>query len=123
MLRWFIFSVLNLLTALRFGVRWVVRRLFPQKEPLAVWVRIQGELPYLAEPRRVPVLARWLKRPGALKDQEPHSVRELSRDLAALAKEPFVRALVVHLENFEGGGATLSALLKAVQPFKDANKP
>jgi protease-4 len=116
-------ALFNVLIALRFGLGWLFRQLPFRRPPIAVWVRVHGDLPYLMEPRRVPVFFRWLNPVKRRHPQDATSLRQLSRDLAVLAKEKHVRALVVHLESFEGSGATLTALTQAAQFFREQNKP
>jgi len=113
--------VLNLLLLLAWPFRALLGALFGPRA-VAVAVRIRGELPYLAPPKRTAWLLKLLGRGPRRDDAEPQSLRELERDLAALARRRAVKAVVLHLEGFTGSGGALSALLAALEPLRKAGK-
>ncbi|MBS2027034.1 MAG: signal peptide peptidase SppA [Deltaproteobacteria bacterium] len=122
MFRLAISLVVNLLLLLAWPIRGLMRALGRRRSALAVVLRVRGELPYLAPPRRRPWLFRLLSRREGKHPEEPTSLRDLERDLAALAERPEVKAVVLHLESFSGSGAALTALLKALEPLRKAGK-
>ena len=92
------------------------------RPPVAVWARLSGRVPYLAPPRRGGWLVRRFQRSRGGRERDPSSIRTLIKDLETLSNRPEVKAVILELEGFEGGGASLSAVREAVKNLKAKGK-
>src|SRR5947209_6694124 len=122
MLRALLAALRNLPLLLAWPLAALIRAVMRRRSRVAVAIRIRGELPYLRPPARRNLLMRIFRGKPSRDPEEPDNLRDLERDLAALAERPDVRAVIVHLEGFAGSGAALSALLRALEPLRKAGK-
>lgn len=122
MLRLLVNLLINLGLALAWPFRALVDAIARRRDPFALAIRIRNELPYFKPPRKSTFLMRFLQRDRHREEAEPVSLHELERDLSTLVENPYLKAVVVHLESFTGNGAALTGLLAALEPFRKAGK-